>query len=142
MNEQLNETVVALVERAVGAIDAGADFLAGEIPLYVQELLVWEAFSNGFLALFFLALCALSVHAVRRGFFHARECVKHNEGVGVSYGRGYRNQDGGYVLMIVGVCSGILWMGLCASAVHQMMYVVVAPRVYLVEYVAKLTGGQ
>ena len=42
MNEQLQTALAALIEKSIKAMEAGADFMAAEIPEVVQQLLLWH----------------------------------------------------------------------------------------------------
>ena len=43
MNEQLQQALVAILNKTVASVEAGANFLAAEIPDVIQQLLMWTA---------------------------------------------------------------------------------------------------
>jgi len=42
MNDELQKAVTQLITRSLDGIDTGVGFLSAEIPLYIQELLMWK----------------------------------------------------------------------------------------------------
>jgi hypothetical protein len=42
MNEQLQQAITKMIEKALSDLDAGAEFLAGEIQDVVMQLMLWH----------------------------------------------------------------------------------------------------
>src|SRR5690606_10676771 len=58
---KLVEMVAPVLEKAVAALERGADWMAGEIPAVIQELLLWKMWESGVLAVIGLVLSVLLV---------------------------------------------------------------------------------
>src|SRR5690606_21660311 len=58
---KLIEMVAPVLEKAVAALESGADWMAGEIPAIIQELLLWKVWYSGVLAVIGLVLSVLLV---------------------------------------------------------------------------------
>lgn len=46
MNETLQQALTKLIEKALNGIDSAGDFMAGQIPDVVHQLLIWKACSS------------------------------------------------------------------------------------------------
>lgn len=46
MNEQLQNAVATILERAITGIDSSVDFMQAELPEVIEQLLMWYAVSN------------------------------------------------------------------------------------------------
>lgn len=130
MNEQLQAALADILK----SLQAGADQVGGvareQLPLLVQEYLAWGFWRASFWCVFGVALVAaallISGH-VRRTLKSFDNCSGDMEEMAwVLLGRG---------LQIFGPVPGVIVFLLNAQAALQ---IAVAPRVYLLEQVAKL----
>lgn len=46
MNDKMQEALTALIEKALNGIDAAGDFMAGEIPEVINQLLMWHGVTS------------------------------------------------------------------------------------------------
>ena len=62
MNEQLQQAITKMIEKALSGLDAGAEFLSGEIPDVVMQLMLWHGVRS-------IVECAIGVFIVVAGFY-------------------------------------------------------------------------
>lgn len=127
MNEQLTEAVSNLIDKTINGVDHSINFLSGEIPQYIIELLWWagaHSFITTFLAVIFL------ITMLRKGVtWHVNLFAK------------LEKLDAEPVIIIPAFLSVIgVAMALCSLSLTWLQ-ILIAPRVYLVEYAAKLIGN-
>ena len=61
MNEQLQQAVAVLIDSSLKAFEAGASFMAAEIPDVVHQLLMWHAVYSAVMTLFGVAILVVFV---------------------------------------------------------------------------------
>ena len=118
----VNDAVVLIINKAVSGIDTATAFLSQQIPDVIQQLLIWNAVKSAL-------LCLLGVLFIVAYFKAARRFIKEND------------NDSDCVMASVGVgiiptTSGLLLI-ICNFDWLQIM---LAPKVWLIEYAAKLAG--
>jgi len=64
MNEELQKAITELFNSAIQA----KDFLVGELPDYINQLLMWKAVASGISMTAFFAFCAAFVWANKKAF--------------------------------------------------------------------------
>ena len=135
MNEQLEQYLVRTLEGLEQGLSSGMDFLAGEIPLYIQELLIWYAMKSGIMTLIGLLLISVTVYIV----------IKYS-------GVGEEDDHGQYKITLTHDNFGDLsphtmatypmagFVLMCGFAMTSLewLQILVAPRVWLLEYAASL----
>lgn len=127
MEEQLNAALLELLNDTLAA----KDFLVGEIPEVVAQLLLWNFSYYSVWAVVLLVMVGFA-HKVRK-FFSAKI---------VGCGDGYHSDKEGYQ---VGMCLSYLAMG--GFGMFFMLNglaalkIAVAPKVWLIEYAARLVSS-
>lgn len=125
MNEQAQQVLADMLERALSGVDAAVEFSQAQIPDVVEQLLMWHMFKS---ALFFstgLAMILISAWCIWYVF-------KDLEGAVDSF-----NQEGAAViiLMLVFLFTG----GVIVTYTHlDWIQMLIAPKLYLLEYAASL----
>lgn len=130
MNEQLQTILLNLVQRSITALDSGAEFLASEIPEVIQQLLVWKAIESFIWFIFILFLSGMVIYyGGIKGFQLARFHQESSDGL--SYG-------------LWGVLFALAFAATIPSLFYQMdwLQILVAPKLYLLEYAAELVKGK
>lgn len=123
MNDELQKMISDLLSKPLSGVDKTIDFLTGEIPLYVQELLMWHgvySFVEFVFGLCVLILIPVSCKAVHNG-------VKNKGWDDESY------LELGFGLIFLVIFS-VIYINL------TWLQIWIAPRVFLVEYAAKLVN--
>ncbi len=132
MNDKLQDQITALLEKTLSGVDASTNFLQGEIPLYIQELLLWHSV-HGF-SMFLIGII-LSVIFLYLFFF------KYKPFIAQQNDNGAFDDDCFFLLFFGCATTGLL------IAITQLIFgnltwlqIWISPRVFLVEYAAKLAG--
>lgn len=125
MNEQLQNQLAEVVKKALEAGQNAADFAALHAPDVVAELLRWHFWSNTIAASLAIAMATVFGYWAARGI---AENTKH----------GYLEPN----LAAVGAVFGTIFSlasGIAAIPfAFQALQVAIAPKLFLVEYIAKL----
>ena len=137
MNEELNKALLDVITKVTSGVEGVVAFGQDQIPEVVEQLLLWEMTIS--LIGFLLGMLSLTI-AVFRGI--------QGEGLRVKYDKAYKegplSSDGHDFLR---VCSYIIpWC--CAIVVFIIIAnnlvwikILVAPKLFLLEYAAKMVGG-
>lgn len=125
MNEQLQQAITKMIEKALNGLDAGAEFLAGEIPDVVMQLMMWHGVYNLLMMVIGVVLvilwCVVEQKIYKR--MAACEAVPHDWVV--------------YILM--GSIPRCVAAAVCYSMINlEWLKIWIAPKVWLIEYAASL----
>lgn len=124
-SERLDE----ILEWALGALKSAGDFTMEQAPIVVQEFYMWCTASHIFWAVFGLILILLAAYLKRWASGHNKHGMDFIE-----------DSDGGIYLPL-GVIAFIGTMFLLSN-IYNLIYIYVAPRLYMIETVAGyLSGG-
>lgn len=142
MDEQLQQALADIIQRATTGIDSAAAFLSAELPDVVYQLLMWYSVKSALLCvlgiLFILPVTLLLASKWEKG-----EPTQ----------RGYDGRQMYHpttMYDVNGMLSDLAWVCLCASTVaavigviiisHNMdwLQILIAPKIWLIEYAAHL----
>ncbi len=127
MNEQLQQALAVILDKSVDAISAGVSFLQAEIPDVIRQLLMWKLVSNSIIG---AALCIAVGLWLWLGTRLARKLHKPSEGaVWV-----------GYVPFTL--CAFVFVLPAAFSRLLTALQIWIAPKIFLIEYAAKLVKGE
>lgn len=118
MNEQLNEALTKLIEKALSGIDAAGDFMAGEVPEVINQLLVWHAVESFIHMIFGLILIFAPI------IFSVKYWKKIEDACAEPF------------------LTLIIFPAIIGSVVFDMdwLKILIAPKIYLLEYAAKIVS--
>lgn len=128
MNEELQKALLAILNKTVSAAEAGMSFLQKELPEVIQQLLMWKAIES---AVFFLTFAALTFFCVTMAiklFKAARSYAPKNS---------YDDADG-YYFGVFGLSLVSALFLLLALANLSWLKIILAPKLYLIEFAASL----
>ena len=130
MNEQLQEALASLIGTATSGIEKGTEFLVDELPDVVYQLLLWYGVKAAVLSVIGIILVVSSVLALK----HMLTCDKEDSIFYDEYG-----WLGG-VGIPAALLSGVSLLGGLAMAWNFMvaLQICIAPKIWLIEYVAGL----
>jgi hypothetical protein len=116
---------------ALDYVQKGTGFVAEQAPLVIQEMLRWEIGSNAFLAVFWGSIAFVAYKLARYTIAYPRtNTSKYSDQV-------YFDVD--YVFQIVGVCAAMIISPLFTLGyVYNLMYVLLAPRLFLIDKITSL----
>lgn len=120
MNEQLEQAVVALINKAVETADTASDFIVGEAPVVVEQLLLWHGVSSilwcitGFLfSLVIFFVWKRSVDVIKEA-------------------------DDRFLYTLIMAAAGVSSSFILVD--FEWLKILIAPKVWLIEYAAKIAG--
>ena len=130
MNDELQKAVSELLSKTIGGIDKAGSFLSGEIPSYIQELLMWKA---AYSAIFCLIGVILVVLAAIWG-----ERLLKKQAAWVMAGKSYESRELSFAVTFF---AGVIYFIVALEVLNlTWLKIWLAPRVYLVEYMASLAS--
>lgn len=141
-SEKVNDLLLETLEKGIAAVEKGAEFLGEQIPLVVQELLLFKAVEAGFYILASLAV----LYGVYRWAKLLPMAVKDAESdykLPDNYKRTFPEPMAiGYIMVggFVSAIAGIFSLTTLVSETITLAKILLAPRIYLLEYAASLTS--
>ncbi|MGY2429611.1 hypothetical protein [Pseudomonas tolaasii] len=130
MNEQLQQALLAILNKAMSGVEAGVSFLSAEIPDVIHQLLLWKIVSSSLLTLLGFCLLFASHRLIRRALrIQAEEAAK---GWALQRGELY------VATYILGGISGLVGSIMSIGNGLNALQIWIAPKIYLIEYAASL----
>ncbi len=115
MKDQTEQVLATLLERAVQGIEEAVAFSQAQIPDVVEQLLVWEMVHSAILMCIGIVILVFSSAA----FFRSSE------------------YDGGMKIASISLMALGFFMAISSL---DWLQILIAPKLYLLEYAAKLVG--
>ena len=130
MNEQLQQALAAILNKTMAGVEAGSSFLQAELPEVIQQLLMWKLVEAGMLTV-------ASVTAIACSALFVRAYSKADAG---SVLKGYDDFPSflGLAGISAGLCASVLAIVGLARYPLAAAQILVAPKIYLIEYAASL----
>lgn len=128
MNDDLQKALAVILAKTTSAIDTGVTFLSDQLPDVIRQLLIWHAVYSA-LMFFSAVLLGIGAAVAARKFFKA--------GRAESERHGFTDETGYYCGMVV---SGVIALifGRVAMGHLTWLKIILAPKLYLIEYAASL----
>lgn len=131
MNDQLQQAVTTLIEKSLRAFEAGADFMAGQIPDVVHQLLVWHmalsAVKCGAAVLLMIALVIVDWKLFKYAKKVSEE-TRMDEALYLGWGA-------------IGSLARIpAWLATLGLLNLTWLQIWLAPKIFLIEYAAKVVA--
>lgn len=118
--ESFKELILSYILGMAEQLKEGAEFLAGELPLFINELLMWHGVSSFLIMVGFIFYWFM----LYKGFKFINKHEFENN----------HNEEGAYVVFsIIAVVSFMITMFM-TSNIFEWVKILVAPRVWLVEF--------
>ena len=136
MNKILEESLVKLIEKSISGIDAATGFLQAEVPEYITQLITWYAIYN--FLMFVLGIVILVSTVLISIKFTGKKKNKEGEFVWTLT----HDDDGdpsAHIMVSAIVFSIALVVGF-ASINLKWLQIWIAPKVWLIEYAAKIAS--
>lgn len=120
MNDELQKALAEILNKTLKGVDAGVSFLQQELPEVIQQLLIWHAVESALLCLSLLLISALCTWVAKKIWVGGKK-----EGL-----------DGEWFAIIPGFIS----VAFATFAINTTTWlkILIAPKLYLVEYAASL----
>lgn len=142
MNEELQQAVADLLQRAISGMDSATAFLSAELPDYVYQLMLWHGLSSGVKFILSAIVAVLLILTINR--CAKREIIgEFNHGGGKRYREttfiyecgSYKDEM--HVVAIFGI-AGAITATIVAASNLAWLQILIAPKVWLVEYAAAI----
>lgn len=130
MNEQLQQALAAILNKTMEGVEAGASFLQAELPDVIQQLLMWKLV-EAILITIASVVVAVCYALFMRAFSKAEGGGSYKDCYGMPTFGAFIGIAGGACAAIAAFC-GLLQYPLAAAQI------LVAPKIYLIEYAASL----
>lgn len=141
MNEQLQQALTKVIEKANGSIDASISFLSDQLPDVVHQLLTWGLLSSALTCVVCILLVIASCVALKKASDGVKESKQNKEDNWAyqHYSSGGGSVEGSVIVII------ILSIVLCSislivftGSLFDALKIVFAPKIWLIEYAATL----
>lgn len=128
----VDQSLAALMERVVSSVDTTTEFLSAQLPDVIVQLLTFYSIWHGIFA--FLLVAPALYHVIwMRFYFKVQRDYKH----------GRRNArpttDGEDLRAVFGSFAAVILLFVFTLQLKSFIMVMVAPKLYLIEYMRGLT---
>jgi nitrate reductase NapE component len=118
---KMEEALVEIITKASQAVETGVSFLSAQLPEVIHQLLVWKAIQSGLL--FMVAM--LGVVACLAGQWKVHKIA-------------VREEESDLYIIVLALCLPLSIAAIGAFNWLDWLQIIVAPKLYLIEYAAKL----
>ncbi len=148
-NQQLAITANQALDKVVQYLESVESFAVEQAPLLVQEVLRFEILTRGFWLFFGIALLVWCFIGLRWSFRKAEQRIKrsneHTNSLREHQKSGYNTQDlifefCHYAIPVSGGAAGFVGLIMACSSIEPFIKVLIAPRLFLLEYFRALVG--
>ena len=151
MNEQLQEALSELLNKANNGIDSASDFLASELPDVIYQLLMWHGVYSLVLFTFGLFLLLSVPYQIKKINSFIPEKIKEGDndnwfwkdgnGSYSSFGFYLERTEGAFFFYLAAFIFSIVEFAFILNFINlTWLQIWIAPKVWLLEYAAKLAG--
>ena len=149
MNEQLQNALVELINKASGGIDTSVNFLSAELPDVVMQVLLWHGVKSAIWFVFFFVCSAISVRAAIKykpanaiaeldaAYERGEEWTRFNGRSQLTSNKFDMAKDFVYPKFFV-LCAIAVVFCMATMASTGWLQILIAPKLYLIEYAATL----
>jgi len=124
MDEKLQAAVAEMIGKVNDGVDASTAFLSAELPDYISQLLMWIIARDTIVIVLSVMVIYLSYMAT---FKWSDQDKKHDMW-----------RDSKLIASIIGGASSIVSVGFAVASTLDVAKIILAPKVWLVEYAASL----
>lgn len=141
MNEQLQGAVAQILERAISGIDSSVDFMQAELPDVIERLLLWYAVKSVAISIFGLILLLAYVIAISLAY-KSRPADGGENLFWERWSHKSNNEFNFDWTLVFGVgCVFVLIPSIIMiTSIMTAIQIWIAPKIWLMEYAAKLVG--
>jgi len=142
MNEQMQQALIKVIEKANSGVDASIDFLSDQLPDVVHQLLTWGLLSSVvscFVCLIVVVTCVFAINKTLSSIESAKKSKRTNWAYFA-----YSHSDDGtleacsiFVFIFSSVAITVSIIAFIANA-FEALKIGFAPKIWLIEYAATL----
>ena len=117
---ELNETIVNILQKAIELAEQTGEFVLDQSPIILQEFFIWRTLRHSVIILICIIVIIISIKLKKRvlNFFNN------------DY---WDSPTIIFDVITIGVIIGAI------TELFDLLFIIVAPRLYLIEYISKLT---
>lgn len=128
MNEQLQTALADLITKSIRAIESGGEFLSGQIPDVINQLLLWDMVYYFILFLIGVGICLATVVFNLKQYRYWKWVYRLREGT-------YQDGLGDHPEIILNLIQLLIIPILLTCTLNlNWLKIWLAPKVYLIEY--------
>jgi hypothetical protein len=142
MNEQMQNALAELISKTVDSAEAVVAFGQQEIPVVIEQLLMWK-FAEA--VLYSVVSATVIIVFLASWYLSKRKCEKTQKDTALYEWKDYREAanvdwDNGFPIFyfMFGATASAFLALVLVDSLKTMLYISVAPKVYLLEYGASL----
>jgi hypothetical protein len=143
MNEQMQQALIKVIEKANSGVDASINFLSDQLPDVVHLLLTWGLLSSivsCFVCAVVIVSCVFAIKKTLQSIESAKKSKKTNWAYFVYSHSDDGTLEAGSVLALIFSASAIgVSMIVFIANTFAALKIVFAPKIWLIEYAATLT---
>jgi len=122
MNDLMQNQISVILEKAQNNVGQAVDFVITQTPLLANEIISWGLWSSVYLGI--LGLLALTIGVLQH---NKRSWKLFNDGDELSWFR-----------LTVGTLVGFVGLSVLIIQIHDIINIIVAPRIFMIEYFTHL----
>ena len=141
MNEQLQQALVKVIEKANSGVDASISFLSDQLPDVVHQLLTWGLLSSALTCVVCILLVIASCVALNKASNGVKESKQSNKDNWAyqHYSWGGGSVEGPVVVIIIlSIVFSSFSLIVFSGSLFDALKIVFAPKIWLIEYAATL----
>ncbi len=125
MDEQLQQALASLLNKAASGIDAGSAFLQAELPEVIQQLLIWKAVVSGLSMIGFFILIYAIYRINKWQVSYWEKTLEHDDFID-------------HPEVVINLIQALWLIPLFGLWSIDWIQIWLAPKIYLIEYAASL----
>lgn len=142
MNEQMQQALIKVIEKANSGVDASIDFLSDQLPDVVNQLLTWGLLSSivsCFICAVVIISCVFAIKKTLSSIESGKKAKKTNWAYFVYSHSDDGTLEAGSILAFIfsATAIGVSTMAFIANT-FEALKIVFAPKIWLIEYAATL----
>lgn len=133
----MNEQLEILIKKAIEAAEKTGEFVIDQAPDVLQEFYRWHLISNAFTAVI-LILATIAIWKMFKAIGRKSEddFCSYTDTVFL-FGKHYETLTGIMLLVMGVIFGGGLTLGFAIQSIYNVVFIYVAPKLYLIEYFIK-----
>jgi hypothetical protein len=131
MNEQLQQALAEILNKATAGVESGAAFLQAELPDVIQQLLMWKMAA----AILSILISIVIIYAYAKALISYAKSDRSNR----FWHDGYDTiSPFGFTTLLAGGIASFFCVLCIIDSLFDVLQIWIAPKIYLIEYAASL----
>ena len=143
MNEQMQQALIKVIEKANSGVDASIDFLSDQLPDAVHQLLTWGLLSSVvscFVCLIVVVICVFAINKTLSSIESAKKSKRTNLACFLAYSHSDDGTLEAFSILVFIFSSFAITVSIIAFIANafEALKIGFAPKIWLIEYAATL----